>query len=69
MLREGKNTGSIDQTQFGTAAYTLFDVCVVHYGYGGVAENVGECTESSEQRQQRPSVVSSPAIFQITPWY
>lgn len=39
-------------TEFGTAAYTLFDVCVKHYGYGGVAEHVGECRDSSEQRQQ-----------------
>ena len=59
----------MDQTQFGTASYTLFDLCVVRYGYGGVAAHVGECTEGSEQRQQRPFVVSSPAIFQITPRY
>ena len=41
----------MDMTQFGAAAFTLFDVCVVHYGYGGLAERVGEYTESSEQRQ------------------
>ena len=49
-------------TQFGEAAYTLFDVCVVHYGYGGTAGNVGECTDSSEQRGQRQDAVSSLAI-------
>ena len=50
-------------TQFGQAAYTLFDTCVVHYGYGGVAANVGECRDSSKERQQRQAVISSPAIF------
>ena len=47
----------MDLTEFATAAYTLFDVCVIHYGYGGVAENIGECTEMNEPRQQRQSVV------------
>ncbi len=63
VLISGKVSGHMSLTQFGLAAYTLFDVCVVHYGYGGVAGNVGKCTESSEQRQQRQDVVSSPEIF------
>ena len=50
--------------EFGTAAYTLFDVCVIHYGYGGVAERIGESKDSSKQRQQRQWVASSPALFE-----
>lgn len=50
-------------TEFGQAAFTLFDTCVKQYGYGGVASNVGECRDGSEQRQQRQAVISSPAIF------
>ena len=50
--------------EFGTAAYTLFDVCVIHYGYGGVAEHIGEYRDSSEQRQQRQWVASGPAPFE-----
>ncbi len=69
LLVPGKAYGQMSLSQFGQAAFTLFDVCVKHYGYGGVAGNIGECTDSSEQRQQRhvvmsrQAVMSSPAIF------
>ena len=62
VLISGKASGHMTLTELGVAAYTLFDICVVHYGYGGVASKVGKCKESSEQRQQRQYVVSSPAI-------
>ena len=63
LIVPGKVYGQMSLSQFGQAAFTLFDVCVKHYGYGGVAANIGEFTNSSEQRQQREAVPSSPAIF------
>ena len=34
-------SGHMSSTELGQAAYTLFDVCVVRRGYGGIAGNPG----------------------------
>ena len=42
MLSIGATSGHISATNVGRAAFTLFDVCVMGYGVGGVATNIGE---------------------------
>jgi hypothetical protein len=31
----------VSATGIGPAGFTLFDTCVIHYGYGGIASNIG----------------------------
>ena len=34
------------------------------YGYGGIAERIGECRNSSRERQQGPWLATGPALFE-----
>ncbi|KAL2048691.1 hypothetical protein N7G274_000603 [Stereocaulon virgatum] len=41
VLPPPKTQGRVSATQIGRAGFTIFDTCVKHYGYGGIAANIG----------------------------
>ena len=41
VLSPGQITGRSTPSEIGDAAFTLFDTCVIPYGYGGLVSNIG----------------------------
>ena len=46
VLAEGATSGHASSSQFGRAAFTTFQQCVVNWGYGGIVSNIGKPDES-----------------------
>ena len=59
MLAIGATSGHISSTNVGRAAFTLFEVCVVGYGVGGVVTNIGELL------LQKPTTIQESADILI----
>ena len=43
VLAPGVTSGKASSTQVGQAAFDTFQHCVIKYGYGGIAANIGRC--------------------------
>ena len=56
ILAPGFTSGKATSTQVGQAAFNTYSHCVVKYGYGGIAAQIGECVISAPEDEKKREI-------------